>query len=225
MRIFNQEEIRVIGCLIEKEITTPEYYPLTLNALTTACNQKSNREPVVSFSDSQVLDTLNTLIQEHIVTDETRGNARVAKYQHRFCNTEFGSLKLSKQEIAVLCILFLRGPQTPGELRTRTQRLCEFENVAQVESVLNKLAEDEGTPKVRRLIKEPGKREARYGHLFCGELSCSELNNAITPPLLSNNNDINPKIINIRIDELEKEVFELRTEVKELKALITEVLS
>ncbi len=219
MRTITQTEIRIIGCLIEKEITTPEYYPLTLNALTTACNQKSNRDPVISMSESDVLDALNSLIKDRIVTDETRGNSRVAKYQHRFCNTEFGSLKLSKQEIAILCVLFLRGPQTPGELRTRTQRLCEFENVAQVEAVLNKLAADESAPKVVKLSKEPGKREARYGHLFCGDIS----DNVTT--YQSHDNHTKSSEENIRIEQLESEVSQLRTELDELKQLINDVLS
>ena len=219
MRIITQAEIRVIGCLIEKEITTPEHYPLTLNALTNACNQKSNRDPVTSMTDSNVLDALNALIKDRLVTDETRGNSRVSKYQHRFCNTEFGSLKLSHQEIAILCVLFLRGPQTPGELRTRTQRLCEFENVAQVEAVLNKLAADELSPKVVKLSKEPGKRESRYGHLFCGELSDSVTDSGIqdAPTQNAEQND--------RIDLLELEVSQLRTELDELKQLVNEVLS
>lgn len=219
MRMITQAEIRVIGCLIEKEITTPEHYPLTLNALTNACNQKSNRDPVTSMTDSNVLDALNTLIKDRLVTDETRGNSRVAKYQHRFCNTEFGSIKLSKQEIAILCVLFLRGPQTPGELRTRTQRLCEFENVAQVEAVLNHLAADELSPKVVKLSKEPGKREARYGHLFCGEISDSVTELAIqeASPQSAEKNE--------RIEQLEIEVSQLRAELDELKQLVNEVLS
>ncbi len=219
MRTITQTEIRIIGCLIEKEITTPEYYPLTLNALTTACNQKSNRDPVISMSESDVLDALNSLIKDRIVTDETRGNSRVAKYQHRFCNTEFGSLKLSKQEIAILCVLFLRGPQTPGELRTRTQRLCEFENVAQVEAVLNKLAADESAPKVVKLSKEPGKREARYGHLFCGDISDN------VTIYQSQDNQTKSSEENKRIEQLESEVSQLRTELDELKQLINDVLS
>lgn len=219
MRIITQAEIRVIGCLIEKEITTPEHYPLTLNALTNACNQKSNRDPVTSMTDSNVLDALNALIKDRLVTDETRGNSRVAKYQHRFCNTEFGSLKLSHQEIAILCVLFLRGPQTPGELRTRTQRLCEFENVAQVEAVLNKLAADELSPKVVKLSKEPGKRESRYGHLFCGELSDSVTDSGIQDAPTQNAE------LNDRIDLLELEVSQLRTELDELKQLVNEALS
>lgn len=221
MRIFNQTEIRIIGCLIEKEVTTPEQYPLTLNALTTACNQKSNRDPVTSMSDSDVLDSLNTLVSERVVTDETRGNSRVAKYQHRFCNTEFGSLKLSKQEMAVLCVLFLRGPQTPGELRTRTQRLCEFDNVAEVESVLTTLGLSEASPMVTKLEKEPGKREARYTHLFCGEV----INDVTVVDKTNVANHSNSTENDERITLLESEVAELKAEMAQLTQLVNDLLA
>lgn len=221
MRIFNQTEIRIIGCLIEKEVTTPEQYPLTLNALTTACNQKSNRDPVTSMSDSDVLDSLNTLVSERVVTDETRGNSRVAKYQHRFCNTEFGSLKLSKQEMAVLCVLFLRGPQTPGELRTRTQRLCEFDNVAEVESVLTTLGLSEASPMVTKLDKEPGKREARYAHLFCGEV----INDVAVVDKTNVVNHSNSAENDERITLLESEVAELKAEMAQLTQLVNDLLA
>lgn len=221
MRIFNQTEIRIIGCLIEKEVTTPEQYPLTLNALTTACNQKSNRDPVTSMSDSDVLDSLNTLVSERVVTDETRGNSRVAKYQHRFCNTEFGSLKLSKQEMAVLCVLFLRGPQTPGELRTRTQRLCEFDNVAEVESVLTTLGLSEASPMVTKLEKEPGKREARYAHLFCGEV----INDVTVVDKTNVANHSNSTENDERITLLESEVAELKAEMAQLTQLVNDLLA
>ncbi|MGF1907114.1 YceH family protein [Aliivibrio salmonicida] len=221
MRIFNQTEIRIIGCLIEKEVTTPEQYPLTLNALTTACNQKSNRDPVTSMSDSDVLDSLNILVSERVVTDETRGNSRVAKYQHRFCNTEFGSLKLSKQEMAVLCVLFLRGPQTPGELRTRTQRLCEFDNVAEVESVLTTLGLSEASPMVAKLEKEPGKREARYAHLFCGEV----INDVAVVDKTNVANHSNSTENDDRITLLESEVAELKAEIAQLTQLVNDLLA
>ncbi len=125
-------EARVIGCLLEKEATTPEQYPLSLNSLTTACNQKSNREPVMSLSESEVLDAIDTLISRHLVSDESGFNSRVSKYRHRFCNTEFGDLQFTDQERGIVCCLLLRGPQTPGELRTRTQRLCQFQDVKEV---------------------------------------------------------------------------------------------
>ena len=159
-------EQRVIGCLIEKEITTPDQYPLSLNALTNACNQKSNREPVMSLSEADIQDTLYQLKEKHLITLETGFGSRVVKYRHRFCNTEFGELKLSSQELAILCVMFLRGPQTPGELRTRTNRLCEFSDVSVVDSVLNTLANRDDGPFVTILERVPGKRESRYAHLF-----------------------------------------------------------
>ncbi len=139
-------EARVIGCLIEKEVTTPDQYPLSLNALTNACNQKSNREPVMNLSESDVLDAVDQLIARRLVSDESGFNSRVSKYQHRFCNTEFGDLKLSTQEKGIVCCMLLRGAQTPGELRTRTNRLANFADVKEVETVLDRLASEETWP-------------------------------------------------------------------------------
>jgi len=134
---------RVIGCLLEKQSTTPEHYPLSLNSLTNACNQKSNREPVLSLTEAQVQDTLDELIASRLVTVDEGLSGRVNKYAHRFCNTEFGSLQFTEQQRAIICLLLLRGPQTPGELRTRSNRLAEFSNVNEVEAALNALIEQE----------------------------------------------------------------------------------
>ena len=154
---------RVIGCLLEKQSTTPEHYPLSLNALTNACNQKSNRDPVVNLSESEVQQTLDELLSQRLVTLDEGLSGRVNKYDHRFCNTEFSSLQLSTQQRAIICLLLLRGAQTPGELRTRSARLAEFTNVSEVETALNALAKDDYVTKLER---EPGKRESRYMHLF-----------------------------------------------------------
>jgi uncharacterized protein YceH (UPF0502 family) len=162
-------EARVVGCLIEKEITTPDQYPLSLNALTNACNQKTNREPVLELAESAVQQTVDALMKKHLVSDRSAGyGGRVTKYKHRFCNTEFGSFKLSKQELGILCVMLLRGPQTPGELRSRTNRLCDFADAAQVESTLKGLMEREDGPFIARLPRAPGARESRYAHLFSG---------------------------------------------------------
>ena len=137
---FNANEARVIGCLIEKEITTPDQYPLSLNALTNACNQKTNREPVLELSEAEVQQAVDTLMKKYMVSDKSAGyGGRVTKYKHRFCNTEFGSLKFSKQELGILCVMLLRGPQTPGELRSRTNRLCDFADAEEVETTLRGL--------------------------------------------------------------------------------------
>ena len=167
MRIeLTPPESRVIGCLIEKEITTPAQSPLSLSALTTACNQKSSREPVMQLSDTEVQQIVDGLIKKHLVSDRGGFGSRVTKYQHRFANVGFGSLEFSPQEIGILCLLLLRGPQTPGELRSRSNRLCQFEDVSETEAVLQGLIERRDGPFVVRLAREPGRREVRYAHLF-----------------------------------------------------------
>src|SRR5208283_5993849 len=168
---FSANEARIIGCLIEKEITTPDQYPLSLNALTNACNQKTNREPVVELPESVVQQAVDSLMKKHLVSDRSAGyGGRVTKYKHRFCNTEFGPLKFSTQELGIICVLLLRGPQTPGELRSRTQRLCEFADVEAVESTLQCLMTREDGPFIARLPRAAGARESRYAHLFSGAI-------------------------------------------------------
>ncbi|EGR0478004.1 DUF480 domain-containing protein [Vibrio cholerae] len=207
-------EARVIGCLIEKEVTTPDHYPLTLNSLTTACNQKSNREPVLNLSEAEVQDTVEGLIARRLVSDESSFNSRTSKYQHRFCNTEFGDLKLNQQELGLICCLLLRGAQTPGELRTRTNRLCTFTDVKETEAVLERLANRDSGELVVKLPREPGKRESRYHHLFCGEVDMAAF-------ATSSDNEANASS---QYAELEQEVAVLREEVAELRALIEQHL-
>jgi uncharacterized protein YceH (UPF0502 family) len=166
---LSPNEARVIGCLLEKEITTPDQYPLSLNALTNACNQKTNREPVLELSEAVVQQTVDSLMKKYLVSDKSAGyGGRVTKYKHRFCNTEFGSLKFSAQELGIMCVLLLRGPQTPGELRARTNRLCEFTDADQVEATLKNLMAREDGPFIARLPRAAGARESRYAHLFSG---------------------------------------------------------
>ena len=164
-------ETRVIGCLIEKEITTPEQYPLSLNALTNACNQRSNRDPVLDLDEATVQQLLDQLSKKRLVSEQSGYGNRVPKFQHLFCNTNFGTLKFSPQELGIVCELFLRGPQTPGELRSRASRLARFGDVTEVEAALGGLAQREDGPFVTRLAREPGKRESRYAHLFSGEIA------------------------------------------------------
>lgn len=178
--------LRILGCLLEKQVTTPEQYPLSLNAVVTACNQKSNREPVMNLTESEVQDELDRMAKKHLVTANSGFGQRVAKYEQRFCNSTFGNLQLSSAEIAILTLLFLRGAQTPGELRTRSGRLHEFAEVAEVESTLAGLAERE---MVARLPREPGKRESRYLHLFGDEKAPAE---AETP--LEDNSDLSARV-------------------------------
>jgi uncharacterized protein len=164
-------EARVIGCLIEKQITTPDQYPLSLNALVNACNQKSNRDPVLDLDEATVQGTLDELAKRHFVVERSGFGSRVPKYQHRFCNTEFGTLKLDPRELAVVCELLLRGPQTPGELRGRASRMAAFTDVTEVEATLTRLSSRQEGPFVTRLAREPGRREARFAHLFSGEVA------------------------------------------------------
>jgi len=204
-------EARVIGCLIEKEITTPEQYPLSLNALTNACNQKSNREPVLELSEAVVQETVDALVKKRLISEKSGFGSRVAKYQHRFCNTDFSDLKLSQQELGIICVLLLRGPQTPGELRSRTDRLCKFSDVHEVETVLQRLMERDGGPLVARLPREAGKRESRYLQLFSE--AAPELN--ASPPM-SAAADV-PAPAHQRLVLLEQWIGELREEVARLK--------
>lgn len=206
-------EARVIGCFLEKQVTTPDQYPLSLNGLTTACNQKTNREPVLELSESDVQSTLDMLMKKHQVRSLSIPGSRVMKYEHRFCNSEFGNLKFSEAEVAVVCCLLLRGPQTPGELRTRTNRLYEFSDVTQVEQVLNELAAREDGPFVVRLEREAGKRESRYAHLFSGEVE--NVATTATDSLLSAPSD---GTLAERVATLEAEVAELKTRVDSLLA-------
>src|ERR1700719_807286 len=180
---FSANEARVIGSLIEKEITTPDQYPLSLNALTNACNQKTSGEPVLDLTESAVQQTVDALIRKYMVSDKSAGyGGRVTKYKHRFCNTEFGSLKFSKQELGIICVLLLRGPQTPGELRARTNRLCEFADADQVEATLKGLMAREEGPFIARLPRAPGARESRYAHLFSGSIESVEESAAAEEP-------------------------------------------
>ena len=151
-------ETRVLGSMIEKEITTPDQYPLSLNALTNACNQKSNREPVMALAETEVQETLDNLAKRRLIMEKSGFGSRVPKYQHRFAGTEFSEFRFDERELAVVCVLFLRGPQTPGELRSRTQRLCKFNDVGEVEAVLNELTHREDGPFVTMLAREPGRR-------------------------------------------------------------------
>lgn len=209
-------EARVIGALIEKEVTTPDYYPLTLNSLTSACNQKSNREPVMTLSDAEVQQAVDTLVSRRLVSDESSFNSRTSKFQHRFCNTEFGDLKLTKQEKGIVCCLLLRGAQTPGELRTRTNRLADFTDVKEVEAVLDKMANRSEGALVIKLPREAGKRESRYMHLFSGEIDVDALEPSLSVSSVAGGE---------RIDLLEQEVANLKTELAELKTLVEQLTS
>ncbi|HEY3135966.1 MAG TPA: YceH family protein [Blastocatellia bacterium] len=200
-------EVRVLGSLIEKEITTPEYYPLSLNALASACNQISNRDPVVSFDEKTVARALESLREKQLIWMVT-GVGRVPKYEHRF--TE--QLKLAAQEVAVLCVLMLRGPQTAGEIRGRTGRLYEFKQLEEVELTLQVMMSAE-PPLVTRLPRQPGTKESRYAHLLSGEVQVEEREVAtrVEPATLEVRDE------NERIARLEQELTLVRGELTDLK--------
>jgi uncharacterized protein len=206
-------EARIIGCLIEKQITTPDQYPLSLNALVNACNQKSNRDPVMSANEADIQTTLDQLIRKHLVIEKSGFGSRVPKYQHRFCNTEYEPLKFTPQELAIVCELLVRGPQTPGELRTRAARMASFSEVGQVETALESLSSRADGPFVVRLSREPGRRDSRYAHLFSG---------AVTIPTPTEESIRGPSVASApapsRLERLEEEVRQLKEELTHIKA-------
>jgi len=208
MEILNPVEVRVLGSLIEKQITTPEYYPLTLNALTNACNQISNRDPVVSFDEKTVVRALESLREKQLVWMVT-GLGRVPKYEHRLTN----ALSLAEQEVAVLCVLMLRGPQTAGEIRSRTGRLYEFQELSEVDLTLEALATASPEPLVVKLPRQAGMKESRHAHLLSGEVRIEEQESAprLEPAALE------VRAENERIARLEESIESLRQELTELK--------
>ena len=208
---------RVIGVMLEKEITTPEQYPLSLNALTNGCNQKSNRDPVMTLSESEVQNVIDELLDLKQILVDTGASGRVNKYKHRFCNTSFGNLQFTEQQRSIICVLLLRGPQTPGELRTRTNRLAEFNNVNEVEVALAQLQDINNTQLVQKLERETGKRESRYNHLFSDpvHIEAIKVDEQTESILLIDQDDLE-----LRVKSLEKEVDDLKNEFAHFSALM-----
>jgi hypothetical protein len=171
-------EARILGALIEKEITTPDQYPLSLNALVNACNQKTNRDPVMSLDEATVQQSLDGLSKRHLILERSGFGSRVVKFRHRLCNGDHNPLQMTAQEVAVITELMLRGPQTPGELRSRAQRLASFTDLGDIETTLEMLATRDDGPFVLRLPKMPGAREARYCQLLTGEPDIEAMNKA-----------------------------------------------
>lgn len=221
---LTQLQARVIGVLIEKEITTPEQYPLSLNALTLGCNQKSSRDPVMQLSESDVQNILDELREKNLTFEHQSSGSRVIKYKHRFCNTEFSSLKFSPQELAIICVLLLRGPQTPGELRTRTNRLAEFANVTEVETTLVTLCDFNTLQLVMKLEREAGKRDSRYAHLFSGEEGLKQ-SNTLACAGISSSADAKSAGAELsqaieRIGVLEEQVAELNQQLNNMQEML-----
>jgi uncharacterized protein YceH (UPF0502 family) len=210
--ILNDLEVRVLGCLIEKELATPEYYPLTLHALTNACNQKSNREPVMSLEEADVVRALDALRFKQLALVSAEGG-RVAKYRHILAE----KLRLSPAELAVFAELLLRGPQTSGELRSRTERMHSFSDIVGIEEVLDELLA-RTPPLVMRLQRQPGRKELRHAHLFSGAPEPSTDERVPAPEVAR----LKVMAENERIAQLEQEVGSLREEVAGLRQLVEE---
>jgi len=211
-------QARVIGCLIEKQVATPDQYPLSLHALVSACNQKSNRDPVMSLDEPTVQSTIDALSRKHLVLERSGFGSRVPKYQQLFCNTEYGTLKFSAQELAVVCELLLRGAQTPGELRSRASRLAAFGDVSEVEAVLRGLEQRESGPLVARLPREPGRRESRYRHLFGGEAPVQPTADDRAAEAAPSASAVRPsETLEARMARVEAELAWVRAELEELK--------
>ncbi len=208
-RQLNEIEVRVLGCLAEKDLATPEYYPLTLNALTNACNQKSNREPVMLLEETDVVRALDSLRQKQLAHQSAEG-VRSAKYCH---NLE-GVLNLDPEELAILAELLLRGPQTVGELRNRAERMQPVGDLQAVEEMLQNLVERE-EPLVMRLPRQPGRKEHRFSHLLSGTPDIEETSSLPTEPAR-----LQVAAENERVAKLENDVAELRTELDEVRSLL-----
>jgi uncharacterized protein YceH (UPF0502 family) len=205
--ILNNTEARVLGSLIEKQVTTPEYYPLTLNSLTLACNQKNNRNPVTSLSETEVAQALETLREKNLAYVYYGSTSRVPKFKH--VATEV--LHLSQAELGLLCVLLLRGPQTTGELKDRAARLYAFSSLEEIEQTLNGLAARDSEPLAVRLPRQPGQKEARYAHLLSGEIDIEQLAGVSEPERKrSSGGD--------RIADIERQMEALRTEFETLRA-------
>ncbi|QFU22494.1 DUF480 domain-containing protein [Shewanella eurypsychrophilus] len=208
-------EARIIGCLLEKEVTTPEQYPLSLNSLTLACNQKSSREPVLAMSESDTQIAIDSLMKLRFVTDQSGFGSRVIKYKHRFCNTEFSDLQFSKAQFAVICLLLLRGPQTPGELKSRSGRLYPFADVSEVDKTLASLAQAE-PPLVKQLAREPGRRDSRFIGLFSDQAHETSSAPVSIPLVASNVTQQENQDLTARVTKLEQEVAQLKEALHDL---------
>ncbi|MCZ6618147.1 MAG: DUF480 domain-containing protein, partial [Gammaproteobacteria bacterium] len=210
-------ETRVIGCLMEKSVTTPDQYPLTLNALTNACNQKSSRNPVLSMEPGLVQRTARQLEDRHLLNSKENFRSRVEKYTQRLCNTPFADFQFSEAEFAVICLLLLRGPQTPGELRTRSGRLHEFQHNHGVAETLQGLIDREGGPLVVCLPRKAGRQDSEYAHLFSGPVVSTEAVETPGAPTRPAPAPVVTPDLEARIVALEQEVSELKSTVNRLE--------
>lgn len=204
--ILNEVECRIVGSLIEKEVTTPEYYPLSVNALVNACNQKSNRDPVMNLDEAVVRQALRSLEGQSLVRSVSPSDSRVTKYEHRMQEV----FNFYRHETAILCLLLLRGPQTPGELRSRSERMHSFDDLGAVQSSLQHLMKRE-PPLIEPLPRQPGTKETRYAHLLSGDVAPAEPELKVRADALERNVDGD------RVRQLEEEITGLKNEIADLK--------
>ena len=213
---FSANEARVIGCLIEKSVVTPDQYPLTLNALTNACNQKSAREPVMSLDQGAVQRAVRDLEQQNLVRVDENFKSRAEKYLQRFCNTRYSDYQFNPAQLAIVCLLLLRGPQTPGELRSRSGRLHSFADNSEVVATLSELMAWEGSPLVVKLPRTPGRKDSEYAHLFCGPVDADahaeRARDAATSRPIRQASDLDN-----RVSKLESELADLKQVVASLR--------
>lgn len=209
--ILDSTELRILGVLMEKSKTTPEYYPMTVNAITIACNQKTSRKPVVQYDEQTVVLTLDRLKKKSLISTATGGSSRSIKYKHNFAIV----FPITPQEVAIICLLILRGPQTPGELNTNSGRLYEFESLDEVQSVLERLADSE-TPYVMQLPRRAGQKETRYAHLLAGvpDLTADEF-------LEETSSGKSPSELESRLTKVEQELAELKAAFDQLMKELT----
>ena len=208
-------EARVIGCLIEKSITTPDLYPLTLNAVTNACNQKSGRDPVMALQQGDVQHTLGVLEAKYFVRKDENFKSRTEKYTQRFCNTRYSNLQLDTAQVAIVCLLLLRGPQTPGELRARSGRLHSFADNADVVVALTGLIERDGESLLVKLLRTPGRKDAEYMHLFSGPVDLAAHASQAHEARKEGSS------ARVSVAELAERVSRLEAEVSELKGRLS----
>ncbi len=214
--VLSQEEIRVLGSLLEKSKTTPEYYPMTLNGLQTACNQKSSRKPVVQYDESTIVHTLDSLRKKGLVSTVVGGGSRVTKYKHNIAI----QFPLLPQELAILCLLFLRGPLTAGEINSNSGRLYDFENLDEVQELLNKLSTEEPNY-IKQLSKRPGQKEVRYVHLFSDFDEDSYEEDALLASNSLSKKDSSILHLEERVEILEEKLNALRSEFDKLMEQLT----
>ncbi len=211
---LNETEARVIGCLIEKSVVTPDQYPMTLNALTNACNQKSSRDPVMALTPGEVQSTVRQLEYKHLVRTDENFKSRTEKYTQRFCNTPYSDLKFSAAELAIVCLLLLRGPQTPGELRSRSGRLHSFEDIAEVNRTLDNLLQHNEGPLCVKLPRTPGRKDSEYMHLFSGPVDIeAHADQASAKKVTSSADKPNVAELLERVSQLEIEVASIKSQL------------